>query len=141
MRRQLDTTLLTERLLSRLATAFGVLALILASVGLYGILSYRIGQQRRSIGIRMALGASPSSVALAVARQSGLIIAIGLLCGLPFALVAARAADSMMYGMKSSDPTIYLASVAVLCLGGFVSTWLPAQRASSIDPAEALRSE
>jgi predicted permease len=141
MRRQLDHTLLTERLLSGVATAFGALALVLASVGLYGVLSYRIGQQRRSIGIRMALGASPSSVALTVVRQSGLVVGIGLVCGLPFALLAARAADSMIFGMKSSDPMIYLASVAVLCLSGFVCTCLPARRASSIDPAEALRSE
>jgi ABC-type antimicrobial peptide transport system permease subunit len=138
MRRQLGHTLLTERLLSGLATAFGALALVLASVGLYGVLSYRIGQQRRSIGIR---GASPSSVALAVVRQSGLVVGMGLLCGLPFALLAARAADSMIFGMKSSDPMIYLPSVAVLCLSGFVCTCLPARRASSIDPAEALRSE
>ena len=77
IRRQIDATLLTERLLSGLATAFGALAMILASVGLYGVLSYRVGQQRQSIGIRMALGASPSSAALSVLRQSGKVIAVG----------------------------------------------------------------
>jgi ABC-type antimicrobial peptide transport system permease subunit len=139
IRRQLDSTLLTERLMSGLASAFGVLALILASIGLYGVLSYRIGQQRQSIGIRMALGASSSSVAWSVLRESGLVVAGGILCGLPFALLAARTADSMLWGVKSSDPMIYIAGVAVLCLAGLASAYLPARRAAGIDPAEALR--
>jgi predicted permease len=139
MRRQLDSTLLTERLLSGLSTVFGVLALILASIGLYGVLSYRIGQQRRSIGIRMALGALPSSVALSVMRQSGWVVAVGLLCGLPFAILTARMADSLLWGVKSSDPMIYITGTALLCLVGVASAWLPARRASAIDPAEALR--
>lgn len=86
IRRQLDSTLLTERLLSGLSGAFGALALILASIGLYGVLSYRVGQQRQSIGIRMALGAAPFSVAFSVLRQSGLVVAAGSFaaCRLPF---------------------------------------------------------
>ena len=139
IQQQLDSTLLTERLLSGLSSAFGILALILAAVGLYGVLSYRIGQQRQSIGIRMALGASPSSVAMDVLRQSGLVVAIGILCGLPFAFLAARSADSMLWGVKSSDPTIYIVAVALLTLVGVASAFLPARRASSIEPAEALR--
>jgi predicted permease len=139
IRRQLDSTLLTERLLSGLSSAFGVLALILASIGLYGVLSYRIGQQRQSIGIRMALGASPSSVAFSVLRQSGLVVVAGLVCGLPFAFLAARMADSMLWGVKSNDPTIYIVGVSLLCLIGFASAYLPARRASAIEPAEALR--
>ncbi len=139
IRRQLDSALLTERLLSGLSSAFGVLALILAAIGLYGVLSYRIGQQRQSIGIRMALGASPSSVAFSVLRQSGLVVAVGLVFGLPFAFLAARTADSMLWGVKSSDPLIYIAGAALLCIVGFVSAYLPARRASGIDPAEALR--
>jgi len=139
IRRQMDATLLTERLLSGLATAFGALAMILASVGLYGMLSYRVGQQRQSIGIRMALGASPSSVVRDVLRQTGLVITVGLLCGLPFAVVAARGADSLLWGVSPGDPAIYLIGAAALCLAGFVSAWLPARRASAIEPAEALR--
>jgi predicted permease len=139
MRRQLDSTLLTERLLSGLSGVFGALALILASIGLYGVLSYRVGQQRRSIGVRMALGARPSAVALGVLRQSGLIVALGLLCGLPFAFLTARMADSMLWGVNAGDPIIYIAGITLLCLVGFASAWLPARRASTIDPAEALR--
>ena len=139
MRDQLDGTLLTERLLSGLSSVFGVLALFLASVGLYGVLSYRIGQQRQSIGIRMALGASPSSVALGVLRQSGLMLVAGLLFGLPFAILAARSADSMLWGVNASDPVIYIVGGALLCLVGAVSALVPARRASAIEPADALR--
>jgi putative ABC transport system permease protein len=136
---QLDGTLLAERLLSGLSTVFGALALLLAGTGLYGVLSYRIGQQRRSIGIRMALGASPSSVVFGVLRQSGLTIGVGLLCGLPFALLATRIADSLLWGVKSSSPMIYVAGATLLCLIGFAGTYLPARRASAIEPAETLR--
>ena len=139
IRRQTDATLLTERLLSGLATAFGALAMILASVGLYGMLSYRIGQQRQSIGIRMALGASPASVRGSVLSQSGLVVAAGLLGGLPFAVIIARTADSLLWGVKAEDPTIYTKGVAILCLAAFVSAWVQARRASAIEPAEALR--
>ena len=72
-------------------------------------------------------------------RESGLVVAVGLLCGLPFAFLAARTADSMLWGVKSSDPTIYIAGGALLCLAGLASTYLPARRAAAIDPAEALR--
>jgi predicted permease len=139
MRRQMDATLLTERLLSGLATAFGALAMLLAAVGLYGVLSYGIAQQRHSIGIRMALGASPASIAGSVLRQSGLVLAAGMLCGLPVAVMAVRAADSLLWGVKPGDPTIYLLGAAILCLVGFASAWIPARRASGIQPAEALR--
>ncbi len=139
LRRQMDATLLTERLLSGLATAFGALAMLLAAVGLYGVLSYAVAQQRQLIGIRMALGATPSSVAGRVLRQSGLIVAVGVLCGLPFAAMAVRAADSLLWGVKAGDAGIYLAGIGMLIGVGFVSTWFPVRRASSTEPAEALR--
>jgi len=141
LRTQLDTTLLTERLLSGLSSAFGALALVLASIGLYGVLSYRIGQQRQSFGIRMALGASPASVVFSVLGQSGMVVAAGLVCGLPFAFLAARTADSMLWGVKPSDPAIYIGAVALLSAVGLASAYLPARRASAIEPAEALRQD
>jgi predicted permease len=139
VRNQLDSTLLAERLLSGLSTAFGVLALVLAAVGLYGVLNYRVGRQRRSIGIRLALGASPASAAFGVMRQSGSIIGLGLLCGLPFAFLAARAAGSMLWEVNSTNPMIYVSAVLLLCVVGSVSSYLPARRASAIEPAETLR--
>jgi predicted permease len=139
IRNQVDSTLLTERMLSGLSTGFGALALLLASIGLYGVLSYRIGQQRQAIGIRMALGATPRSIAWNVFAQSSVVIAAGLILGLPFAFLAARAADSILWGVQSSDPAIYVAGIAVLCAVGAISAYIPARRASAIDPAEALR--
>jgi putative ABC transport system permease protein len=87
----------------------------------------------------MALGASPSTVAISVLRQSGLVVAAELVCGLAFAFLAARMADSMLWGVKPSDPAIYAMGIAVLCVAGFVSAYLPARRASAIEPSEALR--
>jgi ABC-type antimicrobial peptide transport system permease subunit len=106
---------------------------------LYGVLSYRVGQQRQAIGIRMALGASPGSVAFGVLRQSAVVVAAGLVCGLPFAFVGARAAESMLWGVKPGDAAVYLGAAAALCLAALASAWLPARRAAAVDPAEALR--
>ena len=115
--------------------------MILAAIGLYGVLSYRIGRERRSIGIRMALGATPNSVASGILRQSRFMVAAGILVGLPFAILAARLADSMLWGVKSSDPAIYVAGILLLSAVGLVSAYLPARRASNIDPAEELRQD
>ncbi|HVV45538.1 MAG TPA: ABC transporter permease, partial [Bryobacteraceae bacterium] len=114
LRRQMDATLLTERLLSGLATVFGALAMLLAAVGLYGVLSYTVAQQRQLIGIRMALGATPLSVAGRVLWQSGLIVAAGVFCGVPVAAMAVRAADSLLWGVKAGDPGIYLLGISML---------------------------
>ncbi len=80
-----------------------------------------------------------ASVAFSVLRQSGLVIVLGLVAGLPFAFLAARAADSMLWGVKASDPSIYVMAAVVLCLVGSASAYLPARRASAIEPAAALR--
>lgn len=139
IRSQIDSTLLTERLLSGLATAFGLLAMILATVGLYGVLSYRVGRQRRSIGIRMALGATPSSVAMGVLRQSAMVITLGILAGLPLALVAARVAEKMLWGVSAHEPLTYAACALVLGVVGLMSAYMPARRAAAVEPTEALR--
>jgi predicted permease len=139
MRHQVNNTLLTERLVSGLSAVFGVLALVLASVGLYGVLSYRIGRQHRSIGIRMALGATPFSVAFTVLRESILVLSIGFLAGLPFAFWMMRTADNMLWGVRASDARVYIGSAALLYVVGTVSAYLPSRRASAIEPAIALR--
>jgi predicted permease len=139
IQKQVDATLLTERLLSGLSATFGVLAMLLAAVGLYGLLSYRVGRQRHSIGIRMALGASPSAVALRVLRHSGLVVAIGIAAGLPFAIAAARMAESMLWGVQAEQLSIYVVCVALLLLVGMLSAYLPARRAAQVEPVEALR--
>lgn len=139
MRRQLDSTLITERLLSELGGAFGTLAVIIAAVGLYALLSYQIGQQHRSIGIRMALGAAPSSVSLALFRQTALLVSIGLLVGLPFAFWGTQFAGAMLWGVDARDAWIYFGSAALLTVICMISAYVPARRASAIEPLVALR--
>jgi predicted permease len=139
MQNQLKNTLVTERLLSGLSNVFGALAMIVAGIGLYGVLSYRVGRQRNGIAIRMALGASPASVGIGVLRQSGLAIAFGLCAGLPFAVMGARLAQNMIWGVKAGDFRVYAGCVAALCLVGLLSAGLPARRAATIQPLEALR--
>jgi predicted permease len=139
IQKQIDATLLTERLLSGLSATFGILAMFLAAIGLYGLLSYRVGQQRHSIGIRMALGASPSAVAISVLRHSGLVIAIGILAGLPFAFMTARMAGSMLWGVKAEQLSTYVVGAGLLLIVGMLSAYLPARRAAKVEPLEALR--
>jgi ABC-type antimicrobial peptide transport system permease subunit len=139
LRAQVESTLLTERLLSGLAAAFGALAAILAAVGLYGVLSHHIGRQRHAIGIRMALGATATSVRLQVLRESGAMVVAGLACGVPLAVFAARAADSLFWDVTSGDAETYALAVGILAVVGLASSYIPARKASSIEPAEALR--
>jgi predicted permease len=139
MQQQVDSTLLSERLLSALSAALGGLAMVLASIGLYGVLSYRIGQQRQAIGIRMALGATPGGIAAAVLRQSAAVIGVGVMAGLPFALLAGRATQSLFWGVEWRAAGIYGAAILLLCLVACASSYLPARRAAGIDPADTLR--
>lgn len=121
------------------AGAFGLLAIVLAAIGLYGMLSYRVGRQRLSIGIRMALGASPSGVAMDVMSKTVRVVAFGLLAGLPFAVIAARMAENLLWEVKASDPVTYVAAASMLGLVGLASAYAPARRAAKVDPAETLR--
>lgn len=139
MKKLADATLLTERLLAGIAAGFGSLALLLAGIGLYGVLSYRVTRQRHSIGIRMALGASPRSVARWIIGQSCLMLGIGILCGLPLAIVVVRTAGSLLWGIQPADLRLYLAVVGLLAGAGLGSAWLPAWRAARVQPADALR--
>ncbi len=139
LRSQFENTILTERLLSGLAAVFGALALLLAAVGLYGVLSHYIGRQRRAIGIRMALGASAASIRRRVLWQSLMIVITGLAVGLPFAILAARAADTLFWDVTSRDLVNYGSPMVVLALVGLISSFVPARTASRIAPAEALR--
>jgi predicted permease len=139
IQKQIDATLLTERLLSGLSATFGILAMFLAAIGLYGLLSYRVGRQRHSIGIRMALGASPSAVAISVLRHSGLVIAMGIVAGLPFAFMTARMAGSMLWGVNAEQLSTYAVSVGLLLIVGMLSAYIPARRAANVQPLDALR--
>jgi predicted permease len=138
---QLDETLLTDRLIAMLSAGFGLLATLLASVGLYGVMAFVVARRKKELGIRLALGAQPGFVIWLVMREVLLLLAIGLAIGVPAALGLGRYVASQLYGIDAQDPTIALATVALLSLVSAAAGLIPAHRASRIDPILALRHE
>jgi predicted permease len=138
---QLDQTLLTERLIAMLSAGFGALATLLASIGLYGVMAFVVANRTKEIGVRMALGANPGSVVWIVMKEVLLLLGIGLLIGVPSAIALGRFVSNQLYGVKAQDPLV--AVVGVVLLGGVAALagFVPARRASRIDPLIALRYE
>jgi predicted permease len=130
-----------ERLVARLTSLFGLLALALASIGLYGVMSYFVARRTGEIGIRMALGASRSSVIGMVLRGALWQILIGLALGIPAALIAGHLMASQLYQVKGYDPTALAGAIVVLAVCAAVAGFIPARRAASIEPMQALRNE
>jgi macrolide transport system ATP-binding/permease protein len=128
-----------DRLLARLTSMFGILALILASVGLYGVMSYFVALRTGEIGIRMALGAARGGVVAMVLRGALSQILIGLAIGVPAALFAGHLMTSLLYGVRSYDPLSFAAATLILSLCAALAAYIPARRAASIDPMRALR--
>lgn len=128
-----------ERLIARLAALFGLLTLVIASVGLYGITSYQVTRRTGEIGLRMALGADRNRVVAMVMRGALMQVAIGLLIGIPIALVAARSMADQLYLVKSYDPLSLATAIAVLFVSAAVAGFIPGRRAATIDPMQALR--
>ena len=128
-----------ERIVAMLSGFFGVLALLLAAVGLYGVMSYSVSRRRSEIGIRMALGAAPSGVTALVLRRAAVLIAAGIAAGGAISLWAAKFAAPLLFGLQPRDPATLLAATAVLTAVGALAGWLPARRAARIDPASVLR--
>jgi ABC-type antimicrobial peptide transport system permease subunit len=130
-----------ERLVAQLTSLFGILALILASVGLYGVMSYFVARRTSEIGIRMALGATRISVISMVMRGALWQILVGLALGIPAALYAGHLMASMLYGVGGFDPLALAGATVVLALCATVAGFIPARRAASIEPMQALRTE
>jgi ABC-type antimicrobial peptide transport system permease subunit len=130
-----------ERLIAQLSSLFGILALILASVGIYGVMSYFVARRTSEIGIRMALGASRQSVVAMVMRGGLWQLLIGLALGIPAALFTGHLMQSQLYGVGGFDPLALAGSVFVLGLCATAASYIPARRAASIEPMQALRSE
>ena len=130
-----------DRLLARLTSLFGILALVLASVGLYGVMSYFVVRRTSEIGIRMALGAARSGVVALVLRSALWQVLIGLAIGTPAAFFAGRLMASLLYGVSAYDPLSFVAATGILALCAFTAGFIPARRAASIDPMRALRTE
>jgi len=136
---QLSNELVTQRLSVILVSLFSVLALLLAAVGLYGVLAYSIAQRTREIGIRIALGAESGSILSMVVRQGLTIVGIGLAAGIIGAMILTHLIQSLLYGVSGTDPVALLTSVGVLALAAFLACLVPALRAIRVDPITALR--
>jgi predicted permease len=136
-----DRTLVRERMIATLSLAFGALALVLACVGLYGLIAYRVARRTREIGVRMAFGAARRSVLAMVVRQDLALVLAGILAGVPLALAASRLARSMLFGVSAADAATLAGSIAAIALAGLLAGLVPAWRATRIDPATALRHE
>lgn len=121
--------------------AFALLSLLLAAVGIYGVIAYRVEQRKREIGIRMALGATPAEMLLDVLRTGAVLIAAGTVLGIVGALMLTRAMRGLLYGVGASDPESLLGAAAILAVVGLAAAYIPAYRASRIEPAVALRQE
>jgi predicted permease len=136
-----DLTVTNQRIMLTLLSVFAGLALLLAAIGLYGVLSYIVGQRTREVGIRMALGATAGAVRQLMLGQGLRLAAFGLGIGLLASVTLARLMGSMLYGVSPYDPLSLALVSAVLVAIGLFSSWLPARRATRVNPTEALRAE
>ena len=132
-------TVTQERLIAMLSSFFGGLALLLAAVGLYGIVSHAVRARQTEIGVRMALGAAPSSIVRLVLQRISVVFATGLALGLAGSLWAARFADVLLFHLEPRDPVTFAGAAAVLVTVGALAAWIPARRAARLDPATVLR--
>jgi len=138
---QIAANLQHERIFASLTGGFGVLALVLASIGIYGIMAYSVSRRINEIGIRMALGAQPGRVLRMVLGEASWLVVIGVIGGVAAALALTRIIASLLYGLKAWDPATFLLSAGLLILVAIAASWIPARRAARVDPMRALRHE
>jgi len=141
MNELLGQSLITERVITQLSTAFGLLALLLASIGLYGVMAYNVASRINEIGIRISLGARPRDIQRLVLRETILLVGVGVALGLPSVLVAKRVISSLLYGLTALDPAAISLAALVLSVVAVLAGYLPARWASRMDPLVALRHE
>ncbi|MGB6687820.1 MAG: ABC transporter permease [Terracidiphilus sp.] len=138
---QIDESMRKERALAALIAGFGLLALALAAVGIYGVMAYSVANRRNEIGIRLALGAQPAQVRGIILRESAWLAVAGIVVGVGAALPLTRLVKSMLYGIQPYDPTTITAGILVLLAVTLAASWIPARRAAGVQPMEALRYE
>ena len=138
---QVRENVFLDRIISTLSAAFAALATLIAAVGLYGVLAYTVAQRTREIGVRMALGADSGRVRMMVLRQVGLMTLIGGVIGIAGAIALGKAAGSLLYGLEGHDPIVVVTAAAALALVAFIAGYIPARRASKVNPMQALRYE
>ena len=141
VREQLAQSLTRERLMAILSGFFGGLAVLIATLGLYGVMSYVVARRRVEIGVRMALGADPGSVLRMIVREAGVLLAAGLVIGGVLSVFAARTAETFLFGLKPGDPVTLALAMASLASVTLMASWIPAMRASRVQPTVALREE
>jgi ABC-type antimicrobial peptide transport system permease subunit len=141
MLEMLDLPLFPARLAASALGAFGVLALILAATGIYGVMAYAVSRRAREIGIRMAIGASQSQVLGMIAQRAVILIGSGTLLGLGAALALGRLLGQILYGVEPTDPVTYAVVLAMMLSSATLACWIPARRAIHIDPMTSLRQE
>ena len=127
--------------MAKLSSIFGLLAIVLATIGLYGVKSYIVAQRRHEIGLRLALGADRPNILRMMLTQSGIMLAAGLTLGTIVALAAGRAAQALLFEVKANDPATFVVAIAGLTLVSFIASLIPALRAAAIPPMAALREE
>lgn len=138
---QIDRALITERMIATLSAGFGVIATLLAIVGLYGVMAYTVARRTREIGIRIALGAFRKDVVWMVMKEALLLIAAGVAIGLPAAISLSRFIQSQLFGLAPNDPATITVAAIVLAVVAALAGYIPALRASRVDPMRALHYE
>ena len=141
MNEQVDRSLNTEHILATLSGGFGILALLLSLIGLYGVMSFVVTQRTREIGIRLALGARRSSTMWLVLRDALVMIVCGIAVGMPVVWILGRLVQSQLYDVSSSDPTTLAAAILILSSAALGAAFIPARRASIVSPTDALRAD
>jgi putative ABC transport system permease protein len=141
MAEHISAATLVQTVGASMLSGFGVLALLLAAVGLYGVLSYVVSLRTRELAIRVALGAAPRNVMFLVLRQGMTVVVIGLVIGLVMSFVIARFLQSQLLGVEPTDPLTFVTVILLLTVVGLLAALIPARRAMKVDPLVALRSE
>jgi predicted permease len=136
-----DTRIVQDRLLARLSIAFGAVAVLLAAIGLYGVLSYGVARRTNEIGVRKALGARESALIAMILRETSWLVIVGMIAGGAVSVAAVRLINSRLYGLSPNDPATFAVAIVGLSLIAAIAAWMPAYRASRVDPLVALRQE
>jgi ABC-type antimicrobial peptide transport system permease subunit len=138
---QVSNLISHDELISTLTSVFSVLALLLAAIGLYGVMSYNVARRTNEIGIRLALGARSANVSGMILRESLVLLGIGAALGLPLAVLATRSIKEQLFAVEAIDPVSFVIALLVVSLMTVLAAWLPARRAANVDALQALRVE